>query len=151
MTQTIHTIYTSVIAPSFSEKELEPLLQMAREKNERLGLSGMLLYSERSFFQVLEGPDETVDSLFQKIASDSRHMRVTRIIREPISKKYFDDWTMGFSKVTNGDLQTMPGVNDFFQQGASLASIDPGRAKKLLTAFQKGRWRLSLSGAQQSA
>jgi len=139
----IHCIYASSATRDFDTPELTELLQRARSNNETLGLTGMLLYAEGSFFQVLEGPAEVVDRLYETIESDPRHDKVTKIIREPIPKRSFDDWTMGFFRVSREELEGIVGVNDFFGKGRSLDLLDPGRAKKLLAAFREGRWRRS--------
>jgi hypothetical protein len=48
---------------------------------------------------------------------------------------------MGFVSVTRAELLQLPGANDFFVDGKCLADLDTGRARKLLEAFRKGRWR----------
>jgi hypothetical protein len=73
------------------------------------------------------------------------------IIREPIPKRYFDAWTMGFYKVSREELAGMSGVNDFFGKDRNVVSVDAGRATKLLAAFREGRWRKQLSGARRTA
>jgi hypothetical protein len=151
MAHLIHCIYASAASHAFEAPELAELLRKARENNERLGLTGMLLYTEGSFFQVLEGPTEVVEGLYARIELDRRHGHVTRIISEPIPRRAFDDWTMGFSKVSRAELAKIAGTNDFFSTGKSLAEIDGGRAKKLLAAFGEGRWRATLSGSGQTA
>ena len=45
----IHFIYASVAKQEFGTVELTELLRKSRETNERLGLTGMLLYSDGSF------------------------------------------------------------------------------------------------------
>jgi hypothetical protein len=57
----IHCIYASSGAPEFHEADIPALLQTTRENNARLDVTGMLLYVQGSFFQVLEGPAEKVD------------------------------------------------------------------------------------------
>lgn len=130
--------------------ELAELLQKSREDNDRLGLSGMLLYSEGHFFQVLEGPADVVGALYARIEQDTRHDQVTAIIREPISKRHFDAWTMGFATLSRDELAGIAGVNDFFGTGHCFTELGAGRAKKLLAAFAAGRWRLKLSGSRQA-
>ena len=109
----------------------------------------MLLYAEGSFFQVLEGEADVVDALYAKIELDQRHDHVTLIIREPIAKRHFNDWTMGFYKVSRQDLAKMSGVTDFFGDRATVSS-DAGRARKLLAAFREGRWRKKLTGVGET-
>jgi hypothetical protein len=147
MSSLIHCVYCSASTRSFGAADLEELLRLARLNNARAGLTGMLLYAEGSFFQVLEGPVEAVDALYSKIELDTRHARMTQIIHEPIQRRLFEEWTMGFSAMSRKEMETMPGTNDFFGQGKCFIDLDAGRAKKLLAAFRSGRWRPMLSGS----
>lgn len=140
-----HLIYTSVITPEFDASELSVVLQVARNNNARRAITGMLLYISGNFFQVLEGDEATLAELFKTIAADTRHRNVTKIIHEPIARRDFGDWTMGFSSLGLSEVESEAGLNDFFQQGTSLANLKPGRAKKLLSAFAQGRWRMRLT------
>jgi hypothetical protein len=147
----IQCIYASAAGRVFDTEELTELLQVARDNNAKLGLTGMLLYAEGSFFQVLEGPAEVVDALYVKIGRDERHGQMTLIIREPIPKRCFDAWTMGFYNVSREELAGISGVNDFFSKDRGVLNIDAGRAKKLLAAFRDGHWRKKLTGAHRTA
>ncbi|MEP6502197.1 MAG: BLUF domain-containing protein [Betaproteobacteria bacterium] len=147
MSSLIHCVYCSAATRPFTAADLGELLRLARLNNAQAGLTGMLLYAEGAFFQVLEGPGEAVDSLYRKIELDTRHAQMTRIIHEPIRRRLFDDWTMGFSTLSREELETIPGTNDFFGEGKCFVGLDAGRAKKLLAAFRSGRWRQTLSGA----
>ncbi|MGA2552725.1 MAG: BLUF domain-containing protein [Burkholderiaceae bacterium] len=142
----VHYIYTSRAKRQWETCEFVELLKKARERNEVLGVTGMLLYAEGSFFQVLEGPPENVRSLFAAIADDRRHFNVTMIIKEPIPKRYFAEWTMAFSTISREELANLSGASNFLNETAGLTAIDAGRAKKLLMAFRRGRWRSALSG-----
>ena len=137
-----HIIYASSAVPGFDGADLIPILTASRIKNSRLSVTGMLLYTAGSFFQVLEGEDSVLSELLQTIATDSRHKNVTKIIQEPIADRDFNDWTMGCSDVSIADLRAVDGLSDFFQEGDSFANLEAGRAKKLLAAFAGGRWRL---------
>lgn len=147
----MHCIYASAATRDLGAPELVKLLQQAREDNERLGVTGMLLYAEGSFFQILEGEEKVIQALYVKIGSDRRHTQMTKIISEPIAERSFDAWTMGFYKVSRQELAGIAGVNDFFGSAGSFADIDEGRAKKLLGAFREGHWRKKLLGARQLA
>jgi hypothetical protein len=57
--------------------------------------------------QVLEGGREPVSTLYNRIAADPRHERVTILSFEDISERYFSGWTMGLvdlAKVNPGML-----------------------------------------------
>jgi Sensors of blue-light using FAD len=151
MPSLVHCIYASAAARTFETPELANLLQKARDSNHGLGLTGMLLHTEGSFFQVLEGIPEAVDSLYSRIERDKRHRQVTKILSEAIAARSFAEWTMGFSEVSRKDLAGIAGVNDFFATSRCFIDLDSGRAKKLLTAFREGRWRNRLTGAHAAA
>lgn len=146
----IHCIYASRATANLSEADIQRLLERARHNNGERGITGMLLFIEGSFFQVLEGDAEIVDKTFETIARDARHDRVTQIIREPISKRSFGEWSMGFTAVERMDAQQAVGENDFFGSAECLERINAGRAKKLLVAFGGGRWRTEETGMHRS-
>jgi hypothetical protein len=147
----IHYIYASAATHKFETPELTAMLQAARKHNDGAGLTGMLLYTEGTFFQVLEGIPEEVEALYARIERDKRHEQVTKILAEAIPSRSFEQWTMGFSQVSSKELATISGTNDFFLGSSCFLGLDAGRAKKLLSAFRGGRWRKTLSGAQTAA
>jgi hypothetical protein len=142
----LHCVYCSASTKkTFSSAELESLLEDCRLNNSNADVTGILLYQNGSFFQVLEGEQATVEALFQKISLDKRHHQTKKIIFEPIRTRSFGAWTMGFPKITSKELATIPGLNDFFHHGTSYIELGEGRAKSLLAAFKEGKWRASLS------
>lgn len=141
MSSLIHLIYSSAATCALQHEDLVQLLEKSRKNNSETGVTGMLLYENGSFFQVLEGPPEAVDQLYERISQDERHTKAVTIIREPIAKRTFGEWTMGSANFDSQDLDEIVGLNDFFSNGSSFTQLGTGRAKKLLTAFRKGRWR----------
>ena len=147
MPDLMHCIYASAATRHFETAELTALLQVARKHNDGAGLTGILLYTEGSFFQVLEGVPDAVNALYARIEQDKRHDQVTKILAEAIPSRSFADWTMGFSQVSRKELELISGTNDFFSGSSCFLGMDSGRAKKLLSAFREGRWRKTLTGA----
>lgn len=139
MSQLIHLVYASAARAEHSEEELARLLEAASRHNARLGITGMLLHLEGCFFQVLEGEAGAVDGLFARIVSDPRHRNVTVIVREPIARRAFPDWTMAYAALGAGEAARIAGLAD------GITGIDAGRARKLLHAFTQGRWRSRLT------
>jgi hypothetical protein len=151
MSPLFHCIYASTAVRDFNADELCRLLQVSRANNERLGVTGILLYTEGSFFQVLEGAHSVIDSLYLKLQADERHRNVIKIIQEPIPRRFFSDWSMGCSIVSRQQLCEINGVNDFFRDGFYYGDLDSGRARKLLDAFRQGRWRANINNADSAA
>ncbi|MFK7977132.1 MAG: BLUF domain-containing protein [Halioglobus sp.] len=143
--QLVHCIYTSAGAVEFTQDDILALLDKCRKNNAELGVTGMLLYEDGSFFQVLEGKPQVVDALLQKIQKDERHSQVTKLIYEEIELRDFGEWTMGYSGVTTQEIASIAGLNDFFRSNRPYLQLDEGRTKKLLKAFKEGQWRATLT------
>ena len=149
MSQLIHCIYASVATAKFDRPSMEALLMRSRERNVARGLTGMLLYTGDNFFQVLEGEETVVETLYETIHRDTRHTKVTKVIQEPIARRAFGSWTMGLAMLSRADLASLPGANDFFVGANCLTDISTGRATRLLRAFSEDNlWRATLSGAR---
>lgn len=91
-----HLIYLSQATVPFSEAQLERLLVQARQFNETHGLTGILLYGNDQFFQVLEGEAATVHSLYARICQDPRHRNVTTYADKAIATRAFSEWHMAY-------------------------------------------------------
>ena len=89
----IHLIYTSVASRALSESDVKQILTASRENNSGWNISGMLLFIDNTFFQILEGDKAEVNALYEKINMDPRHERVMKLIQEPIKNREFSEWT----------------------------------------------------------
>lgn len=137
----IHIVYASEATAPFGPGELHRLLDRARIANSKADVTGMLLHTDASFFQVLEGDDRVVGALFDKISGDPRHRRVVKIVEEPLAARVFGGWSMGYTGASRAELARIEGLNDFFAGGRALVDLPPGQARKLLERFREGRWR----------
>jgi hypothetical protein len=136
--------YSSVAAHHIDRDGLVELLTRARKFNDSHGLTGMLLYVDESFFQILEGDSDELHTLYERIEQDNRHAKLIKLIEMPIEKRTFESWSMGYAKVTREELAKIPGLNDFFGKGSSFTELEAGKAKVLLDAFREGKWRRRL-------
>ena len=131
-------VYGSTAVSSFDEAELEALLHDARERNEARGISGILLYAERAFLQVLEGPPEAVESLVRNIVSDDRHTGVSVLLDEEIEERDFPDWNMGYRRLDS--IADIPGYigwmnpNDGQERDRAKLSLD---VRAIIHGFRK--------------
>ena len=92
-------LYVSAAAQEMTPVGLYGLLTKARECNHNTQITGVLLYGEGMFIQVLEGPGEKLDAALKRIKADSRHSGMKVIHRAPIVERSFPDWRMGYQKV----------------------------------------------------
>ena len=134
-----HLVYASSATRPFSKPELQGLLEKARENNAKLDVTGMLLYKDGNILQVLEGEEEVVKKLIERIQCDPRHKGFLVLLRGNSEERLFPDWSMGFRDLTGETSMDMPGYSDFLNtpfRGAEL-SKDPNRCMKLLLQFKK--------------
>ena len=97
--QLYRVFYISKATRPMTHGELEDLLLGARKRNEKLRISGLLIYDAGNFAQVLEGPRESVQALLSKIGNDPRHEHTTVVSEWVVEHRDFDDWSMGFQNI----------------------------------------------------
>lgn len=73
---------------------LRKLAVDSTSRNQGREITGILLLSDESFLQVLEGPEDAVNELYGKIIHDELHSNVTLLSYEQIANKSFDGWSM---------------------------------------------------------
>jgi len=95
-----YMIYLSAGTNWFDEKELNDILAISNVNNSRDGITGLLLYADGNFIQLLEGTESDVQAVFQKISGDKRHKDVTLIASGPLNTRNFPQWAMGFKSIS---------------------------------------------------
>jgi len=112
----IRLVYTSTAVKDLRAEHLLKLLKTCRKNNSANDITGMLLYSQRTFFQVLEGEEEPVMELFETIEKDTRHKDITIIEKKDIIDREFPYWNMGFQKISKEDLNKIDSFDKFYQK-----------------------------------
>jgi hypothetical protein len=126
-------IYESEKTATMSEREVRALLRKARSKNKGLGITGLLLYAQDQFLQVLEGPEAAVLSLYDTIRDDPRHRHVETLHATPVARHTFPDWKMGLEDLTTVSGET--GTSEFLQAGTLREAAEP--IDTLIEALQR--------------
>ncbi len=75
--------------------ETESILTASRRNNPPIGITGILCYGGGIYLQAIEGGRHAVNSLFNRIIRDPRHIDVELLHYEEISERRFGGWTMG--------------------------------------------------------
>jgi len=95
-TQLRRLIYISSATGRFGQAELDQILATSRTNNAARGLTGMLLFHDGCFFQVLEGDADTIARTFATISRDARHGGVIILESRAITERGFPQWNMGY-------------------------------------------------------
>ena len=89
-------VYRSVSKTSFKQSDVEKMLSKARMANNKLGITGCLLYYSGEFIQYLEGNQIKVLELFDRIKKDKRHTDVELISYGERDEREFEQWEMAY-------------------------------------------------------
>ena len=116
----IQLVYISTATQRHDEAALTKIMASASKKNEPDGLTGMLIYCDGNFMQVLEGEPDVVDATFARISNDPRHKEI-----------------MGFRAIDLPELLLWPAYAPFFDGRFSIASFGahPSVALEMLKDF----------------
>jgi hypothetical protein len=135
----ISIIYVSSAAQLFSTADLGRLLEVSRTNNAKREVTGMLLYKDGNFMQVIEGEEANVRALYDKLQLDPRHGGFLTLLEEKIATRHFQDWSMGFKNLDDPAVSEIEGYRDYRDVSFLNQSFaaHPSRAKKLLEVFRQ--------------
>lgn len=77
------------------------ILQKSGVNNVRHGITGVLIFGEGFFLQMLEGKREKVAQTFTQIMKDERHYAIRLIGAGDANQRLFDDWSMQFVEMSS--------------------------------------------------
>ena len=132
-----YVIYVSSAVQLMDDEALLSLLQQSRKKNAELGITGMLLYKEGNFMQLLEGEEKVVLDLYETIKKDSRHKDLITIITDDIADRSFEDWSMGFQNMDK--ISALPNYNDYIEENLNFRAFqaDALKAHRFMVFFNE--------------
>lgn len=88
--------YLSEAVSDMSFLGLMRLLESARSFNQKHGISGILLYDNQQFGQIIEGERASIMKVWKRIQEDKRHHRIELLEIREISERSFPDWLLRF-------------------------------------------------------
>jgi hypothetical protein len=95
-----------------AQRGLENLLAVSRTRNLQRGITGLLLFRDGIFIQVLEGETAAVQLVYRLICQDPRHHSPVKLLEEPISSRRFPGWSMGYQVLSDRDLSDLDPIPD---------------------------------------
>ena len=129
--------YTSSATDLMSVTQLVELIEQIRPKNDRLGVTGLLLYSGGSVIQTLEGASYAVYRVFDAIRADPRHGDVRIVERRYVDDRSFASWSMGFRNISAREVADLQDFNEFARQSVGHDLVDhAASAFDLLKTFR---------------
>lgn len=127
-------VYVSKPTAEMPVTEVRELLVKARINNHFKDISGILLFDGETFLQVLEGLEDAVLALFDKIAQDPRHTQVEALFQRSIEARDFDGWSMGLAHIEGDHMRSLPGLVDLSKARMILSASET--ANELVDAIK---------------
>jgi hypothetical protein len=98
-------VYTSSRRLSCSDEEISKILAACKRNNPGKSITGVLIHSDKRFIQYLEGYEDQLKDIFEKISLDERHGGVNIRDFSPISERLFPSWHMGYKSISLQDVE----------------------------------------------
>jgi len=113
------------------DEALRSIIAQSIQNNRLEDVTGFLMAGEGRFLQLLEGPANSVEAIYQRITADPRHTDLARIYSGPAERRLFRDWNMGQYRLSarDGALLAESGLGGF-----APAALDSLAAETLLLA-----------------
>jgi hypothetical protein len=89
--------------------ELTKLLEVSRERNAKLGVTGALIFNQGLFAQILEGDEAAVLDIFESIKRDPRHTDIVLWPFQSYEERRFKSWSMAF-------VGPSPGAQKYYER-----------------------------------
>ena len=87
-------IYKSQSDETITPEMVDEIIMHAQRYNDDHGITGLLLFSEDTFMQFLEGAPEDIDRVFQRICEDKRHQKIRTLYIGYADERAYANWKM---------------------------------------------------------
>lgn len=94
--------YTSRARLDLGDEDLAAIHHTARHLNALDGISGLLLFDGSRFLQIIEGAEDAIDNLVERLRMDPRHSAFEVRDERHVDRPSFPDWSMELVRVSAG-------------------------------------------------
>ena len=115
-------IYVSKAADNVGHEDILNILTQSWKFNHNSYISGMLVYDNGHFIQLIQGPINTIDKLFARISKDPRHHDIKKLGEEKLHLREFNEQEIAESIYQALDIE----------HGKALYDAEYSNAKTLL-------------------
>ena len=102
--------YTSRARLDLSAQDLVEIHESARHSNALDGITGLLAFDGTRFLQVVEGSEEAIDDLVERLRGDPRHSAFEIRDERFVDARSFPNWSMELVSVSAGYREARPEI-----------------------------------------
>ena len=100
----IQLAYSSDAHGNLASGEVFEIIETSASNNLRDDLTGMLIFANDRFFQIIEGEPAAIDGLMARLQADPRHHSIEVLHRHEIRERSFPRWRMERVRIANGGV-----------------------------------------------
>jgi hypothetical protein len=104
--------YTSLARLDLQASDLEAIHRTAREQNALDGITGLLVFNGTHFLQIIEGAEDAIEDLVERLRKDPRHNGFEIRDRRQVDTRSFPDWSMELVRVNAGYFAARDTITD---------------------------------------
>ena len=104
--------YTSLARLDLQASDLEAIHRTAREQNALDGITGLLVFNGTHFLQIIEGAEDAIEDLVERLRKDPRHNGFEIRDRRQVDARSFPDWSMELVRVNAGYFAARDTITD---------------------------------------
>lgn len=78
----------------FDASVLDDILTVSRARNSRDDITGTLICRGDMYLQLIEGPDAAIQTTYQRIEADDRHLEINLVVSRLVTDRLFPKWAM---------------------------------------------------------
>ena len=122
------------------KSKLYKILVDSRVNNKLADVTGLLVYVDGRFLQVLEGEQEVISALLEKISKDRRHKDVQVVYKTGIERRTFNAWLMAYVSPSPKELATWAGLSNTTTLESTLKTLvsEPNRFPSVISKLLLG-------------
>ena len=98
------------------------------------------MFKRGNFLQIIEGPENSIFSTWERICKDSQHHTITVLEEGSYEERNFSNWSMGLKNLGTEALTDIPGFininNDQFWENPN--NLKPNAMKLLRNFYDMG-------------
>ncbi|MCJ7798735.1 MAG: BLUF domain-containing protein [Polaromonas sp.] len=121
-------IYVSTLAPKAPISVVATIARKARPANHERGITGLLIFDGMRFCQQLEGSQQAVLALLERIRQDARHVNVEILHHGALAERRFKCFSLGYPSADSDEalaqLERLEGQGAVDAFVAMLPAID---------------------------
>lgn len=105
--------YVSNARTDLTMTEIDELFKFVIDFNTKNTITGILLYKEGDFMQIIEGTKKSIVNLYNRILNDNRHKNVITLYNNTIEGRIFESYETGFTVLK--DFHHIEKLNEYFE------------------------------------